>query len=109
MSQRRPSHLRCIFDLGKQIRFHTGTSTCFVLDLRLFQLLVDHRRRNAPIQEWPRLGGTRYRRRVIRLLEREGRHTVPWRVRMETDNNLTFAFSSDKGLTYTVKHVFSPL
>lgn len=32
-----------------------------------------------------------------------------WRVRMETDNNLTFAFSSDKGLTYTVKHVFSPI
>ena len=74
VSQRRPSHLRCIFDLGKQIRFHTGTSTCFVLDLRLFQLLVDHRRRNAPIQKRPRLGGTRrYRRRVQRLREREGR------------------------------------
>lgn len=30
-----------------------------------------------------------------------------WRIRMEADNNLTFAFSSDAGLTFAVKHIFT--
>lgn len=31
-----------------------------------------------------------------------------WRIRMETDNNLTFAYSTDSGVTYTVYHIFTP-
>lgn len=34
--------------------------------------------------------------------------TNVWRVRMETDNNLTFSYSTDGGETFTVKHVFTP-
>lgn len=31
-----------------------------------------------------------------------------WRIRIEVDNNLVFAYSTDKGETYTVRYVFAP-
>ena len=33
--------------------------------------------------------------------------TNVWRIRMETDNNLTFSYSTDSGQTFDVKHVFT--